>query len=62
MHPSLPGWEFRSSRKGCKAAEAAETDFYVSDSEADIEFTAQNTVVIFDLRNSRALPFYRVQA
>lgn len=37
-----------------------ELDFYVSDAEADVEFSGQNGAVIFDLRNSRAIPFHRV--
>lgn len=38
-----------------------ELDYYLSDEEADIEFSGQNDAVIFDLRNSQALPFHRVQ-
>ncbi len=37
-----------------------ELNFYLSDSEADLEFSGQSQAVIFDLRHSRALPFHRV--
>lgn len=38
-----------------------ELDFYLSNAEADLEFSGQNEAVIFDLRFGRALPFHRVQ-
>ena len=37
-----------------------EVDFYLADSEADLEFSGQNQAVLFDLRYSRALPLHRV--
>jgi CubicO group peptidase (beta-lactamase class C family) len=38
-----------------------ELDFYLADTEADLEFSGENEATIFDLRYSTATPFYRVQ-
>ena len=37
-------------------------DFFLADTEADLEFSGQNEAVIFDLRYSKAVLFHRVQA
>ena len=36
-------------------------DFYLADTEALLEFSGDNTAVLFDLRYSNAFPFHRIQ-
>lgn len=41
--------------------EYGELNYYLADSEAELQFDGENEATVFDLRYSRALPFHRVQ-